>query len=137
MQHFETLAALKEWCADHTGPECVDLFNLIPGVRPVARFENRDIAATRIWRAMSQPVVEAKEPAAAKPISAPKKRAKTAKAKKAAAPSKDGGRVADVVKMISRANGASLEELMERFGWQKHSARGFMSTLASKHGVSF
>ena len=31
--------------------------------------------------------------------------------------------------LISRKNGASLEELMAALGWQKHSVRGFISIL--------
>jgi hypothetical protein len=54
-ESFETLAALTDWCADHAGPECAGLFNSIFGVKPAARFENRDIAASRIWKAIAQP----------------------------------------------------------------------------------
>jgi len=31
--------------------------------------------------------------------------------------------------LISRRNGASLEELMGALNWQKHSVRGFIATL--------
>lgn len=47
------------------------------------------------------------------------------------------GRVGAVTSLVNRASGVKLTELMDRFGWQAHSARGFMSTLASKHGVEF
>jgi Protein of unknown function (DUF3489) len=40
----------------------------------------------------------------------------------------------EVVKMLSRAAGATLPELMKAFKWQAHSVRGFVSVLASKHG---
>jgi predicted transcriptional regulator len=41
----------------------------------------------------------------------------------------------EVVKMLSRAGGATLPELMKAVGWQGHSVRGFISVLASKHGL--
>jgi Protein of unknown function (DUF3489) len=144
MENFETLAAVKEWAADHTGPEVAAFYNALSGVKPVARFENRDIAANRIWKALAQPVIETKAvPAAEKPASPKaakvpktKRTPKKPKTTKKAAPSKDG-RVAAVTSLVQRANGVKLSELMDRFGWQVHSARGFMSTLASKHGVAF
>jgi hypothetical protein len=59
------------------------------------------------------------------------KKAAKAKAKRASkprkAPNADGGRAAEVLALVSRAKGVSLDELMERFGWQRHTARGFMS----------
>jgi hypothetical protein len=146
MESFETLASLKEWCADHTGPECAALYNRIEGTKPVSRFENRDIAANRIWKAMSQPVIEATPVlVAAKKDPLPKARKqgakptskKPARAKKpAAAPSKDG-RVAAATALVQRERGVKLSELMKRFGWKAHTSRGFMSVLASKHGVKF
>jgi hypothetical protein len=156
MDRFSSFAEVKTWAEDHTGPECVALYNSIEGVKKVARFENREIAANRIWKALVQPIVEqvAATPAPAaevpqqraedKPKKAPKKAAPKAKAQRKAkatrapkaAPSKDG-RVAAVTALVSRANGVKLTELMTRFGWLAHTARGFMSTLASKHGVQF
>jgi hypothetical protein len=41
-----------------------------------------------------------------------------------------------VVALLERARGATLEELMAETNWQKHSVRGFISTLASKHGYT-
>jgi hypothetical protein len=35
----------------------------------------------------------------------------------------------DVLALVTRKKGVSLEELMEKFGWQAHSARGFMSRM--------
>jgi hypothetical protein len=42
--------------------------------------------------------------------------------------------VREAVKLLSRAGGAALPELMKAFKWQTHSVRGFISVLASKHG---
>ena len=49
---------------------------------------------------------------------------------------REGTRKATVVALLERADGATLEEIMAATAWQKHSVRGFISTLASKHGYT-
>lgn len=39
-----------------------------------------------------------------------------------------------VIELLSRPQGASVEELMSATGWQKHSVRGFISNLKKKGG---
>ena len=41
-----------------------------------------------------------------------------------------------VVAILERADGATLDEIMAETAWQKHSVRGFISTLGSKHGYT-
>jgi hypothetical protein len=41
-----------------------------------------------------------------------------------------------VIALLDRAGGATLEEIMSATSWQKHSVRGFISTLGSKHGYT-
>jgi len=67
--------------------------------------------------------------------------AKTAtKAPKAAKPKADGPRegtkTAQVVAMLQRKNGATLAEIMEKMGWQKHTVRGFMAGAMKKAGYT-
>ena len=38
--------------------------------------------------------------------------------------------------MMRRARGATLAEIMQATGWQKHTVRGFVSILGSKGGQS-
>ncbi len=69
---------------------------------------------------------------------------KTPKAKKAAKPAKsekragsrDGSKTARVVAMLQREKGASLAEIMEQMGWQKHTVRGFMAGAMKKAGYT-
>jgi hypothetical protein len=49
---------------------------------------------------------------------------------------REGTRKATVIALLERAGGATLEDLMAATSWQKHSVRGFISTLASKHGYT-
>jgi hypothetical protein len=46
---------------------------------------------------------------------------------------REGTRKATVIALLGRAGGATLEEIMAQTAWQKHSVRGFISTLGSKH----
>jgi hypothetical protein len=49
---------------------------------------------------------------------------------------REGTRMATVVGLLERAGGATLEEIVAATSWQKHSVRGFISTLGSKHGYT-
>ena len=71
---------------------------------------------------------------AKKPAKAPKPK-KTAKAKESAGP-REGSKTAQVVAMLQRKNGATLAEIMDRMGWQKHTVRGFMAGAMKKAGYS-
>ena len=54
-------------------------------------------------------------------------------AEAAAKPTKSAALIA----LLKRPEGATLEQMMEATGWQKHSVRGFMAgTVRKKHGLS-
>ena len=44
-------------------------------------------------------------------------------------PARKGSRAAVLTDMLGRTSGASLEEMMERTGWQAHSVRAAMTGL--------
>jgi hypothetical protein len=47
-----------------------------------------------------------------------------------------GSKVARILGLVKRPNGASLEELMKATGWQRHSVHGFLSgTIKNKMGL--
>jgi hypothetical protein len=71
---------------------------------------------------------------AKKPAKAPKSK-KTAKANESAGP-REGSKTAEVVAMLQRKNGATLAEIMDKMGWQKHTVRGFMAGAMKKAGYS-
>jgi len=62
-------------------------------------------------------------------------RAQKAKPAKKSATSERTNKKAEVIAMMKRAKGATLPEIMEATGWQKHTVRGFVSILGSKGGV--
>jgi hypothetical protein len=73
-------------------------------------------------------------PKAAKPAKEPRKTAAKAEKKPATKPREPRANTKrqEVIRLISRAAGATQVELMEKMGWQPHTVRGFMSTLGSK-----
>jgi len=71
---------------------------------------------------------------AKKPAKAPKSK-KTSKAKESAGP-REGSKTAQVVAMLRRKNGATLAEIMDKMGWQKHTVRGFMAGAMKKAGYA-
>jgi len=82
------------------------------------------------------------QPEGAKPKRA-RKPAKKAKAAKKSAPAKKAARKAktdrtnkkaEVIAMMQRAKGATLDEIMKATEWQRHTVRGFVSILGSKGG---
>ena len=73
---------------------------------------------------------EPKKPTTAKKAA---KAPKAAKAKEDAGP-REGSKTAQVVAMLQRKNGATLAEIMDKMGWQKHTVRGFMAGAMKKAG---
>jgi hypothetical protein len=207
--------ASEEQFADLIGPDnkrLVEIWNSLPGVKPVAKFANRKVATERIWKAIqglgeapasapssepqggasaaetvpaeipvaapspelaqteppappqtssepsgaaqADPPAEAAEPVATVDAQAPDvapvaaesgKKAtaaqKSPKAKKAAKTQestgpREGSKTAQVVAMLQRKNGATLSEIMEKMGWQKHTVRGFMAGAMKKAGYA-
>jgi hypothetical protein len=47
-------------------------------------------------------------------------------------PSKQTTKASQMIKLLSRTNGASLDELMKVSDWQQHSLRGFLSGTVKK-----
>src|ERR1035437_8470335 len=133
-------------------------------LKEVKRFTDRKIAVTRIWNAAQrlgdtleeemniaeqdmlraqQETVRAQKPAKIAHTPKPKAPAKQNATKDVAstdgAPApkqREGTRKATVLALLERAGGATLEEIMAATAWQKHSVRGFISTLGSKHGYT-
>ena len=128
---FKTKAALAEWANDQTMAEIAAYYNGLPGVKPVKKFESREVAVTRIWAALSpdKPKMARKPKVARKKATSGRKLPKPRRASKAGATVRD-----EAVKLLSRAGGTTLQELMKAFKWQAHSVRGFISVLQAKHG---
>ena len=85
------------------------------------------VKAAKAPKAAPEKAAKVAQPAKAKATKAPKP-AKAAKEPKAPGTSKKD----QVLALISRKNGASLDEIMTATGWQKHTVRGFIAILGKK-----
>lgn len=147
--HLPTFASEKELAhiaAPWPTARLVEIWNSFAGVapfedlKPVQKFTSRNTAVRRIWQAVARLLPDVAAPARSV---APAK----AKSKKAAGHSKQRARgrnsaaesrlnkKATVVGLMKRAKGATLAEIVESTGWQKHTVRGFISLLGSKGGA--
>jgi Protein of unknown function (DUF3489) len=100
----------------------VEIWNRLPGVAPVEKFENRRIAIARIWRA----IAGESEPAGRTVPS------RTSVGKRVAF--REGSKAAEVCSLLSRPEGATLNEIRTATGWQAHTVRGFISRNVAKQG---
>jgi len=129
-ERFTTEGELAELAAQWPAGRLVEVWNSIPGLTPVKKFTSRKTAIARIWRAAQSLVSGPNTPDVRKN---PAKASKRATPKPKAHTGRDGSKKADIIRLLERAKGATLEELMEATGWQAHSVRGFISgTLGKK-----
>jgi hypothetical protein len=83
------------------------------------------------------PDVASSEPGAKKKATRAKKTPVAATAKEAGAP-REGSKTSQVIAMLKRDGGVTLEEIMTAMGWQKHTTRSMLSaggSLTKKHGL--
>jgi hypothetical protein len=161
-QPFGSSEELTHLAAGWPAERLVAIWNSLPGVTPAKAFKNPKAAANKIFgriQSMAEPEqpVEAAPKAERKPKSGergakgtrakgksskkatPSKKApKGAKAAKPAKPEsgapREGSKTAQVVAMLQRKNGATLSEIMDKMGWQRHTVRGFMAGTMKKAG---
>ncbi len=161
---FATQQELAELAAAWPGERFVAIWNSLAGVVPVKKFKNSKTAVSRIWARIqglgeaTKPAAEPEKPKATKkakgraqaakgapakgkttkkatPAKNAPKAKKAAKAPESAGP-REGSKTAQVVAMLQRKNGATLVEIMEKMGWQRHTVRGFMAGAIKKAGYT-
>lgn len=150
LTRFDSQTELGKVSADWPMSRFVEIYNGIPGQTEISKFADRKRAVAKVWKAIQQLTAGLKdgEPQpATEELSGGKrkggrKEAKAAKpgkrpgAKKAARPvaAERSNKRAEVIAMMKRPKGATLVEIMEATGWQKHTVRGFVSILGKKGG---
>jgi hypothetical protein len=108
-------------------------------LRPVKKFTDRKAAVARIWKAVQRlsPDVAPQSTRVAtertRSTKSPAKASRRGKVQKGTTESRTNKK-AEVIAMMKRAKGVTLDEIMETTGWQKHTVRGFVSILGSKGG---
>jgi len=155
---FATEKGFTKATAEWPISRLVEVWNSFAGVvpfddlKPVKKFENRTRATRRIWAviqklATTDAAVEAPAdlaaPTAPQQKKAPKAskaskkapKAKTAEPAKAAGAPREGTAKANVIAMLQRKGGATLDAIRKATSWQAHTVRGFISILGSKQGM--
>jgi hypothetical protein len=162
---FSSQQELAELAKAWPTERLVAIWNTLPGAKAVESFKSFQAAASRIWKQIqslgeaARPETEAAKPKAAKKGKGRAQAAKGARSKgksgKKAAPAKnapkakkgakaengdagprEGSKMAQAVGMLSRKNGATLNELAEKFDWKTWTVRGFIAGALKKAGFT-
>jgi hypothetical protein len=99
--------------SDLSASRLVALWNALPGVAPVTKFKDRKTAARRLWAAFQQ--------------IAPSPDGKSAAVAKAATTKQ-----AQVIEMLQRPAGATIDEIIALTAWQRHTVRGLIAGALKK-----
>jgi hypothetical protein len=144
-QSFSTAKELAKLTAEWPVSRLADTWNSFAGVapfddvKPVKRFTDRKAAVARIWWAVQHLSPAGAEPATriaperTRSKKSPTTTSRRAQAQKGATEARSNKK-AEVIALMKRAKGATLAEIVEATGWQKHTVRGFVSILGTKGG---
>jgi hypothetical protein len=103
---FASERELQELASAWPMKRLVEIWKRLPGVEPVARFTDRKIAIRRIWRAI-QPHAEKGGRPARRPSQSRHRPV-----------FREGSKAAQVCTLLSRPEGATLNEIRSETGWQ-------------------
>ncbi len=127
---FASQEELVSLAAHWPGSRGVEIWNRLPGVRPVTRFTSRRTAVRRIWGALQSLGAAAAAP------SGRKGRQRAGSRSRQERLARPNSKKATILGMLERPEGATLKALMKATAWQAHTVRGFLSgTLRKKMGL--
>jgi len=122
---------VKRW----PGPRLVEIWNALPGQKPIKKFTNRKVAVSRIWAA-AQNVSPNRGTAGLRLVPSKAKSGKQASRIQNPAPARSRGKTGRVLELLQRPGGATMKQLIAATQWQAHSVRGFLSgALKKKMGL--
>ena len=128
----ELVRLAEKWPASRL----VDVWNSLPGQTAVKKFTSRKTAVTRIWLAIQKLDANA-GPQGPRVASKKGRPAQNASRSQKGATAREGSKKADILALLRRQGGATLDELISVTGWQAHSIRGFISgALGKKMGLT-
>ena len=134
-ERFSSSKELGRLAEHWAGSRLVEIWNSLPGKKPVKKFTSRQAAVTRIWKTIQ---TLAPNRAAEAPHVAPNNKNSGKRAHRAKrATARRGSKTAQVVELLKRPRGVTLKDLMAATEWQAHSVRGFISgALRKKMGFT-
>jgi hypothetical protein len=106
----------------------VEIWNGLPGARPIRKFEDRNIAVGRIWRAVQADPAQHRGM-----IQSNSSRARNARPR---ITFRELSKAAQICDLLRRPEGATLDEIITLTGWQRHTVRGFVSASLRKRGTT-
>ena len=123
-ESFSSEKTLSALAAKWPSTRLVEIWNGLPGVKPVQKFTSRVVAVRRIWAAIQhlQPV----SGRVTRSVGLANATGKTPGTNAAQAPI-PGNKAAQVITLLKGPKGATLQSLMLATGWQAHTVRGFVS----------
>jgi hypothetical protein len=93
--------------------QMVTVWNALPGTTAISKFKDRKTAAQRLWTAFTR------LPVAPEPIAGAADRPARSKQ-------------AQVIGLLQRPQGATIDEIATVMGWQRHTVRGLISGALKK-----
>jgi Protein of unknown function (DUF3489) len=123
----ELAAAVGPWPT----ARLVEVWNQVPGAKPLTKFTDRKTAVRRLWEALAARMPDSgqqrrkvgSKPQAALTIAKPAKQGQTAG---------KGTKTEQILALLRQPSGATLDSLMRATEWQAHSVRGFISGQLGK-----
>jgi hypothetical protein len=91
----------------------VAVWNALPGTTAISKFKDRKTAAQRLWSAFARVPVDP-EPMAG------------------SADPRAGSKQAQVIGLLQRPEGATIDEMAAAMGWRRHTVRGLISGALKK-----
>jgi hypothetical protein len=149
---FATATGLQAALKNYSAATAVKIWNGLTGVTSVRKFKDATTAAKRIFAEVQKlggsdahsteaPIVNPKRVAAAKaePVKATKKASAAKKGPALRTGPRETSKTAQLIEMLRTRDGATLEGICKKFGWQVHTTRALMSAggaLTKKHGIT-